>query len=131
MNRRAMTYRIRALAALLLPLALFACEKPPLQGAAIGGPFTLVDKDGRTDILTPKGWLEAPADPRGSGEWTLHAGWEEKAHLGFLHVVDINGDKRADVLTTNAHDYGVFWLEQGADGTDGKKWTRRLIDAGA
>jgi protein SCO1/2 len=53
MNRRAMTYRLQALAALLLPLALIACdgaplEKPPLQGAAIGGPFTLVDKDNRT-----------------------------------------------------------------------------------
>jgi len=87
-----------------------------------------VNGDGRTDILTPKGWLEAPADPRGSTEWTLHADWEEKAHLGFLHVVDINGDKRPDVLTTNAHDYGVFWMEQGATGADGKKWTRRVID---
>jgi hypothetical protein len=87
-----------------------------------------VNGDGRTDILTPKGWLEAPADPRGSAEWTLHAAWEEKTHLGFLHVVDINGDKRPDVLTTNGHDYGVFWLEQGADGPDGKNWTRRVID---
>jgi hypothetical protein len=83
-----------------------------------------VNGDGRTDILTPKGWLEAPADPRGSAEWTLHAAWEEKTHLGFLHVVDINGDKRPDVLTSNGHDYGVFWLEQNADG----KWTRRVID---
>ena len=24
-----------------------------------------VNKDGRTDILTPRGWLEAPADPAG------------------------------------------------------------------
>lgn len=56
MNRGAMTYQIRALAAALLPFALIACnapsasqaEKPPLAGAAIGGPFTLVDKDQRT-----------------------------------------------------------------------------------
>ncbi|MCB2061522.1 MAG: SCO family protein, partial [Novosphingobium sp.] len=56
MNRRAMTYQIRVLAALVLPLALFACdgpsasapEHPPLEGAQIGGPFTLVDKDGKT-----------------------------------------------------------------------------------
>jgi hypothetical protein len=87
-----------------------------------------VNGDGRADILTPKGWLEAPADPRGSAEWTLHAAWEEKTHLGFLHVVDINGDKRPDVLTSNGHDYGVFWLEQGADGPGGKNWTKRVID---
>jgi len=55
MNRHAMTYRIRALAATLLPLSLIACDaastpaaKPPLEGAAIGGPFTLVDKNNRT-----------------------------------------------------------------------------------
>jgi hypothetical protein len=83
-----------------------------------------VNGDGRADILTPKGWLEAPADPRAAGEWTLHADWEEKAHLGFLYVLDVNGDKRPDVLTTSAHDYGLFWLEQGANG----QWTRRVID---
>ncbi|MDE2597477.1 MAG: SCO family protein [Sphingomonadales bacterium] len=61
MNRRTMTSRhpiFAALAlplALTLPLALSACgssspqaERPPLEGAAIGGPFTLTDKDGRT-----------------------------------------------------------------------------------
>lgn len=60
MNRRAMINPFRALTALFLPLALSsalaACggpasqpaERPPLEGAAIGGPFTLIDKDNRT-----------------------------------------------------------------------------------
>lgn len=71
MNRRAMTYLdhrftphcrnlaqrwpARLTAALALGLALAACqqpgkpaERPPLEGAAIGGPFTLMDKDGKT-----------------------------------------------------------------------------------
>lgn len=74
MNRRAMTYTFppfrnfhafrasrrsgvfRTIGAVILPLALLACngeptgtpEGPPLEGAAIGGPFTLVDKDGKT-----------------------------------------------------------------------------------
>ena len=62
MNRHAMTYTLRkfgafrAFGALLLPLALLACDsqpseapgRPPLEGAAIGGPFTLVNKDGNT-----------------------------------------------------------------------------------
>lgn len=57
MNRRAMTIR-NALClafALTLPLTLAACgsgsapaEKPPLEGAVIGGPFTLTDKAGKT-----------------------------------------------------------------------------------
>lgn len=55
MNRRAMTKPIRPLLALVFTaLALAGCdappsaERPPLAGAPIGGPFTLVDKDGRT-----------------------------------------------------------------------------------
>jgi hypothetical protein len=41
-----------------------------------------------------------------------------------MHVVDVNGDGRNDVVTAAGHDYGVFWFEQRADGT----WTRRSID---
>src|SRR6476659_10890229 len=44
--------------------------------------------------------------------------------LGFMHVVDVNGDGRNDVVAAAGHDYGVFWFEQG----EGGKWTRRTID---
>ncbi len=82
-----------------------------------------VNGDGRTDILTPQGWFEAPPDPR-SGEWKLHADWNEKEALSFMYVLDINGDGRPDVLTAYAHNYGIFWLEHGTDG----KWTKHMID---
>jgi len=82
-----------------------------------------VNGDKRTDILTSKGWLEAPADPR-SGNWTMHADWDFPEHLGFMYVLDVNGDGKPDVLTSNAHDYGIFWLERDASG----KWVKRLID---
>ena len=53
MNRRAMKKPITLAALLLASLALSGCggagpaERPPLEGAAIGGPFTLMDKDSR------------------------------------------------------------------------------------
>jgi FG-GAP repeat. len=82
-----------------------------------------VNKDGRNDILTPKGWFEAPADPR-KGQWIWHGDFPELPNLGFLHVIDLNGDGRNDIVTSAAHDYGIFWLEQG----EGGKWTKHLID---
>jgi hypothetical protein len=110
-----------------------------------------VNRDGRNDILTPRGWFEAPADVR-AGTWTWHdADWYQHpipasgaargaappappagaagapgptAQFGFMYAIDINGDGRNDVLTSMGHDYGVCWFEQNADGT----WTQRVID---
>jgi hypothetical protein len=82
-----------------------------------------VNGDGRTDIIVPKGWFEAPADPRGTAEWTFHQDFD-LGDTGFIYALDINGDGRKDLVTSLAHNYGIFWMEQGADG----KWTKRMID---
>lgn len=81
-----------------------------------------VNGDGRNDILTPKGWFEAPPDPR-KGEWKFHPAFNNEG-LGFMHVLDVNGDGRNDIVTTKAHDYGILWLEQGPAG----QWTEHKID---
>ena len=100
--------------------------------------------DGRNDILTPKGWLEAPADIHADGDWKFHPedwGWKHippagtaapsaeaaparPAQFGFMYLVDINGDGRKDMLTGMAHDYGLAWYEQTADGG----WVQHVID---
>lgn len=82
-----------------------------------------VNGDGRNDILTSKGWLEAPTDPR-KGPWTFHADYEVPGNLGFLYVMDVNGDGKPDIISSMAHDYGLFWLQNNGNG----KWTKQLID---
>ena len=109
-----------------------------------------INGDGRADILTPRGWFEAPTDPS-AGTWAWHdTDWYQHpiapagaargvaappaaaaagtpppaAQFGFMHVLDVNGDGRPDVVTSMGHDYGVCWFEQRADGT----WMQRVID---
>ncbi len=81
-----------------------------------------VNGDGRNDIITTKGWYEAPADPR-ADDWKFHADFD-LGTTGFIHVLDLNGDGRNDLVASMAHDYGIFWMEQGADG----RWTKHMID---
>jgi hypothetical protein len=98
--------------------------------------------DGRQDVITPTGWLEAPADVRAAGDWTFHeTNWSQlgttcapdpgaaprpptPSEYGYMYVRDMNGDKRPDILTTMGHSCGVLWLEQDANGA----WTRHVID---
>jgi hypothetical protein len=83
--------------------------------------------DGRADILTPQGWLEAPVNPRHT-PWEFHPEFKSDDSLGFLYVYDVNQDGRNDIVTSAAHGYGVFWLEQTRKPDGGRSWEKRLID---
>jgi len=94
-----------------------------------------VNGDGRTDIITPKGWFEAPPDPR-HGEWAFHAFLSaDSGHpefdlgaTGFIYTMDVNGDGLPDLVTTLAHDYGIFWYEQKKDAQGNRTWVKHVID---
>jgi hypothetical protein len=96
-----------------------------------GGGVGDVNGDGRPDVLRPDAWFEAPADPR-SGAWVEHA-WSlgakdgKTTHTPQMLVYDVNADGRNDVVTSDAHKYGVFWYEQTGEGA-AVAWKQHLID---
>ena len=86
-----------------------------------------VDGDGRSDILGPNGWFEAPDNPR-EGEWKFHDDWSLGGAGISIIVHDFDTDGLADVFWGMGHDYGLFWLKQGRDDAGNRTWTRSLVD---
>jgi hypothetical protein len=73
-----------------------------------------IDGDGRLDILVREGWWQQPAEA-GSNEWTFHP-VNFGPNCAQMHVYDFDGDGDSDVLTSSAHEIGIWWHEQTADG---------------
>lgn len=86
--------------------------------------------NGRADLVLCRGWLEAPADPA-DGDWIWHDDfsdppWRSAASIPML-VVDIDGDGVSELITGNAHNYGLWWSKQTIHGSQ-RRWTHHPID---
>jgi hypothetical protein len=74
-----------------------------------------MNKDGRNDVIIKSGWWESPADVK-QANWTFHP-----ADLGKdcanMFVLDADRDGDMDVISSSAHDYGIWWHEQQSPGS--------------
>jgi hypothetical protein len=68
--------------------------------------------DGRLDVICTGGWWEQPAHDTGK-PWKFHP-----ADLGpdcaDMFAYDVDGDGKADVISSSAHQYGIWWHQQKA-----------------
>jgi hypothetical protein len=73
-----------------------------------------INGDGLNDVIIRSGWWESPKDVYRE-DWTFHA-----ADLGEdcanMFVIDADADGDADVVSSSAHKYGIWWHEQTSGG---------------
>jgi hypothetical protein len=83
-----------------------------------------VNSDGRNDVLIKEGWWQAPKNPT-QNNWEFHP-----ANLGpdcaDILVYDVDDDGDSDVITSSAHNYGIWWFEQLAP-DDGSTFKQHVI----
>jgi hypothetical protein len=84
-----------------------------------------INGDGRADVITTDGYYEAPADRR-AGPWKF-----VPAKLGppcaQMLAYDVNKDGLPDVISSSAHNRGVWWFEQ-KKGPNGPEFVQHDID---
>lgn len=86
-----------------------------------------INGDGRGDIILPTGWLECPPNPL-EDPWTFHGEFNLGTASVPIIVYDVNKDGLADLIVGGAHEYGLWWYEQGKDDQGNRTWTKHDID---
>jgi hypothetical protein len=84
-----------------------------------------INGDGRKDVICTDGWWEQPERPDGKTPWKFHP-----VNLGEpcadMITYDMDGDGKADVISTSAHKFGIWWHQQRGPDKDGNPTFQRF-----
>jgi hypothetical protein len=81
-----------------------------------------INGDGRLDVMCTGGWWEQPAK-RTNQPWKFHRANLDPA-CADMFAFDVDGDGKNDVLSSSAHNYGIWWHQQ-QSGPNGITFVRR------
>lgn len=84
-----------------------------------------VNKDGKNDVLIKSGWWQSPGDVK-QEHWQFHAA-DFGEDCANIYVQDVDADGDEDVISSSAHNYGIWWHEQAGDANGNTKWIRHTI----
>src|SRR5207244_8100942 len=69
-----------------------------------------INGDGRLDVICTSGWWEQPE--RNDGKpWKYHPATLGDACANMV-TVDLDNDGKSDVISSSAHNYGIWWYQQ-------------------
>ncbi len=97
--------------------------RPTGHGLGVGD----INGNGRKDIVTHRGWFEAPADPMNE-EWAWNAEFELQSASIPILVHDVSGNGMNDLIVGEAHEYGLYWKEQQRDEEGERRWVKHMIE---
>ena len=81
--------------------------------------------DGKLDVLCNEGWWEQPAENATQGKWAFHP--YRIPLCSDIYAVDLDGDGKADLVSSSAHETGFWWHQQKAGKEHPTFLTRNLF----
>jgi hypothetical protein len=84
-----------------------------------------INKDGHKDVIIKSGWWQSPKNVTDSN-WVFHEA-NFGADCSNMFVLDVDKDGDQDIISSSAHDYGIWWYEQQKDNNGNSSWITHTI----
>jgi len=84
-----------------------------------------INKDGKNDVIIKSGWWQSPENVNTSN-WQFHKA-DFGADCANMFILDADKDGDGDIISSSAHDYGIWWYEQQQNDNGNPEWIKHTI----